>query len=733
MGEYDRYARWADDNKTWVDAYENLRRSPNGFSFVRKLGRPELEDRYAVGESYLFRTRRAEAAADAVQYDKEYEPRWEQYWAGIEAYIAVGREFLDQATDPGKNLAAKHELLARDRDAAFLMHNAAVLWLEANESVRRGAAQDYEEVLKVLWLDTLRACHPEWAAGAPTARQAALRRYLLGRDDQDAIPVWDDAGLPGVRAASHVTLGKVLLRGDPPLPDGHLAHPSSWGLFLVSPLNDADRGFYAPDAEDAAWVGRLSAGRVPDTVFRHDPARFQVYEIVPRPYGDRAVATPGVYLNRSQAHGRDDFLTFLPAGGGPLVFCTKGVGSDPALIGSPTARDYEFVKSYAAAFKNPRATAYPFAYTTLGSQEGKRAGSWRNIGFCAAYNGDEIAIVDHLNFQAMHRAASRNPLTQNHHGFVQAIACVEINALERTRARLPETLLDDIKADVIGYPVQLVTASPVETCLRLSRENNAQDYVLHHPLLEADEWQRCFTSVPVPTVVTRAIDDDLAALEAEIRAYVDQNDWTTVVGYPETELATRLALLRRRMFLAVQATYLALASWQVFLSAGWASDTYTGSFSGRNFNSGPRDSNEWGPLDRPSEAQEYGKPAGDGELCLHIDLANLRGLLSANGEIQKALRLSPGTYPDKSEGDSAYYEAESLWTGCALADLSLVVTRALSDATRKLTAEICPTAMTKPAAERPEYIAREVNTVIRDSLNAAQRRPLTTALFPWWA
>ncbi|MFC0040498.1 hypothetical protein [Actinomadura rayongensis] len=733
MGEYDRYARWADDNKAWIDAYENLRRSPNGFSFVRKLAKPELEDRYAVGDSYLFRTRRAEAAADAAQYDAEYEPRWEDYEAGMGAYLAVGKEFLDQATDPGRDLGAKHELLARDRDAAFLMHNAAVLWLERNEGAPRGTAQDYEEVLKALWLDKLRTYHPEWEAGAPTARQAALRRHLLGRDDQDVIPVWDDARLPGVRAASHVTLGKVLLRGDPPLPAGHLAHPSSWGLFLVSPLNDADRGFYAPDAEDAAWVRRLSARGVPDTVFRHDPARFQVYEIVPRPYGDPSVATPGVYLNRSQAHGRDDFLTFLPAGGGPLVFCTKGVGSDPALIGSPTARDYEFVKSYATAFKDPRTIAYPFAYTTLASQEGARAGSWRNIGFCAAYNGDEIAIVDHLNFQAMHQAAAHNPLTQNHHGFVQAIACVEINALPRTRVRLPATLLDDIEADVIGYPVQLVTASPVETCLRLSREGNAQDYVLGDPLLEADEWQRCFTSVPVPAAVAKAIDDDLAALEADIRAYVDKNDWTTVVGYPEAELGTRLALLRRRMSLAVQATYLALASWQVFLSAGWASDTYTGSFSGRNFNSGPRDSNEWGPLDRPSEAQEYGKPAGEGELCLHIDLANLRGLLTTSGELQKALLLSAGTYPSREEGDAAYYEATGLWAGCALAELSIAVTRALSDATRKLTAEICPTAMTKPAGDRPAYIAREVNTVIRDSLNRAPRRPLTTALFPWWA
>ena len=512
MSDYSPYADWASHHNQWVATLKELQRCPARFSFTEKLAAPEEENIYASGDSHLFITRRQEYHDEATWYSKTYEQLWAVYTSGLDEYLAIGEKFLRHLTDPGMTLMQKHDLMVEAQGDHFLMHNAAVRWLEEHPASDLGKCQDYEEVLKVLWLDTLRDGHREWRGRKPTKRQQRLLTYLLGRDDQDVIPAWNDPRLPQIREASHVTLGKVILTTHSPI--GRWMHPCYWGLFLVSPLHDGDRGFYIPDADDPdhKWVTHLANDfRLESRYFRHHPNEFQVYEIAPRPYGNPAYATSGIYLNRSQAHGRDDFLTLVPEPGGTpavtLVFCTKGVGSDPDLIGSETARNLDFVKRFKNRFAAPT-TQYPFAYPLNTDRDVGNAGSWRNIGFCTTYAGDEISIVDFTNFGTMYDRATVHPRTRDCNGFVQPVALVEINSLPRTQARMPD-IQAGINSELIGYPVQVVTVSPIETCLRLSKEGKPQDYILGNLALEVDEWERCYSSVPLPSSLIKALADDV--------------------------------------------------------------------------------------------------------------------------------------------------------------------------------------------------------------------------------
>jgi hypothetical protein len=700
---YDKYRAWVSENATWVGVLNRLRHHPRGFSFEREseVAEPDLTRYPVTMTNYLARSRRAEAAATKDER-AEYEQLRARFEKGMAAYLEIGEAFLREVCDPALTDRDKHDLLVDAQGQDHLLHNAAVLWLEKRSTadgpgLPRAAdpalddLQDYEEVLKTLWAEELRAADPGWNARRPTPRQRALVRYCIGRDEVEWFPRWNDPGLDQVRSGAHVTLGKVLLRGRRvDLLQGRWVHPAYWGLFLVSPLFAADRGFYSPDPGDPddRWVRRLAAGPtapVPgfglaDDHFRHDPTRFQVYEKVPRLYADPASTPAGTYLHRSKAHGRDDFMAAVAGAGtqssprSTIVYCTKGVGADPDLIGSPTARQHNHAKALQERWAAPT-TQYPFAYP--GDDTADTAGSWRNLGFCLAHGGDEVAAVDFDNFDAMlGRAQLRNG--RSDHGFVVPVACVEMNRLPRTVDRI-KGLHTGLGTGGIGYPAQIVTGSPVETSLRLTKTGSGQDYDYGSPRLELVEWERCYAPVPLPGRFVQDVETDRAWLGTVITKYVADNggDWGRVVGYPQAELADRLDFLARRMRLALRVVRRAFAAWQTFLDFGWATDSYTGSFAGRNFNSGPRDSNEWGPLARPSEGQIPGTSAGEGYLCAHVDIGNFRGTFGALGEMYGALGLLAGPQygvDDGETGANSLYDARLMWPKCTVDKVAAAVT-----------------------------------------------------------
>ncbi|MGW9346470.1 hypothetical protein [Nocardiopsis flavescens] len=764
MGGYKKYSAWATENKEWVAVLDGLKESPYGFSFTEKVQEPQLHQAYtkapAPAARYLFETRHKEFAEDRAWYRDAYPEKWGAYQKGFAAYLDIGRTFLAEVTSPGTALADKHGLLAADRGNRFLLHNAAVLWLEHHQGADLGDSQDYEEVLKVLWLRSL--VNPRQAPGDPlpalTARESALYTHLLGRDPGilfardhgDLFPAWNDGRLPGVRRAAHVTLGKVLLWDGRAVPDGVQAHPGSWGLFLVSPLHNGDRGFYTPEpgGRDDAWVRHLSGGLgMADGLFRHRPDGFQAYEVVPRPYGDRTYVSPGIYLHRSKAHGRDDFLTLVPAPGEPvdtpLVFCTKGVGCDPALIGA-SIKEHLFVGAFQKRFTaGPTAEGlFPFTYPPQGDSDNENAGSWRNIGFGSAYEGDEAAATDFANFNTLHGWARESAWLREDNGFVAALACVEISSLERNRVRMPD-LLWAVDGRAVGYPAQVVTASPVETSLRFSKDGGKQDYDLGHLRLDVAELSRCYRTDSLPASVRDAVRKEAAALAAHIvERYDSPYAGTTVreIGrYGSVgEVAARVAFLEERTLLAFAVIRRAFASWKVFLDHGWASDSYTGSFSGRNFNSGPRDSNEWGPLDRPSERQEHTGPAGDGPLCLDVDISNLAQLLCPKGDLYKVLGLlneGAELSPETSEGfyeDASFYEAAYMATDGVLSRTARSVAglcgSAMREKIRKESLVGDPVAFL--SAERIAGITTEHFT--KGVKDRKGQDPLLADLLPWW-
>ncbi|WP_132630263.1 hypothetical protein [Nonomuraea mesophila] len=729
------YLGWAEDHREWVDTLTTLQKQPEGFSFTVANPRPGLSYTYDK-DTYLHRTRKAELAAAQKHYDNTYKALRDKYEAGLADYLAIGEEFLKDVTDPVKPAKYKRALMIDAQRHGHLMHNAAVLWLEAHPTAKLDGYQDYEELLKTLWVGDLREAHPEWIAGKPTKRQQQLLLYCLGRDDLGTVPLWNDPPLADVRKKSHVTLGKVILSaGAPTLPVQRL-HPSYWGLFLVSPLHGKDRGFYEPEPGDVddRWIQRLSKDlRMESRRFRHEDSKFQVYEVVPRPVEDPTFCSTGVYLHRSNAHGRDDFLTVVPdkavEGQTPLVFCTKGVGADPDHIGSPTARVLTHVGRMRARFGETTTTDFPFAYPGSQDTGTDTAGSWRNIGFCNAYGGDEIAIADFLNFAVMYEKAAAHALTAKTHGFVRPIALVEISNLPRNLDRMPDLRkATSGSSPAIGYPAQIVTCSPVETSLRIYKQGHDQDYVYYNLDLELAEWERCYTNLVLPPGVVESVEEDIKALDADIRAYAK------LQGLVELEegLPDRLRSLQRRMLLAYKIMWQALLSWWVFLDNRWASDTYTGSFSGRNFNSGPRDSNEWGPLDRPSEDQTPGK-GGEGQLCLHIDLSNLGNLCALKGELQTMLELIG---PDMDA--ETRYEGKWIWKDCRLYSFSVALAQILGRAKSRLDSDIWPAAQKVAEEERAEQIAQalieglkaDTETVLQDGTKGKGVPPYA-ALLPW--
>jgi hypothetical protein len=136
---------------------------------------------------------------------------------------------------------------------------------------------------------------------------------------------------------------------------------------------------------------------------------------------------------------------------------------------------------------------------------------------------------------------------------------------------------------------------------------------------------------------------------------------------------------RRRLRLGFRLLQAIYASYVVFLNRGWATDSYTGAFSGRNFGGGPRDSNEWGPFARPSAKSDGTGHAGEGPLAAHIDLGNLQTLAASSGlrDMFRALGLLTHRYPQGLVLRPEEWNEEMLaalrkqrdclmWPGCAL-------------------------------------------------------------------
>jgi hypothetical protein len=269
---YKKYRDWLAAHQKWVEALVRLLNSPHGFSFIVPVPEPEFDTKYSDPKTYLHAVNIREFEEDEKAYD-EWTKDWKVFQDGFADYRDIGAQFHADVTDPWKDLVAKRELLIASEADGHIFHNAAVLWLEhikekldptdgkvgtepldqaktaqpPNTIVFRDRL-DYEEVLKTLWASELIQAHPDWdqQMAKPSPRCAALLDYCIGRHDRGDVPAWNAPNLPVLRRRSHVTLGKVLKRRETQFHAGKQirVHPGFWGLFLFSPVNCHDRGFY---------------------------------------------------------------------------------------------------------------------------------------------------------------------------------------------------------------------------------------------------------------------------------------------------------------------------------------------------------------------------------------------------------------------------------------------------------------------------------------------------------
>lgn len=602
---YERFAEWIGKHGEFTQAVTKLLRDPDGASFPTTTT-PAVDE-----PTQIFLKYRAE-------------------------YLDLGREFLVAAAGAGIGREDRRTLLVASEADAHLFHNAAVLWLEENPGNVLQDVLDYEECLKALWFDeVLRA---DTTRGKATSnREKALRLYCFGADRETPLPMGDQR-LAAARLAAHVSLGKVIARDETRFhQDGAIrAHPGFWGLFLFSPVNKGHRGTFAvePGSTEERWLNELTAlAMKPELVHDAPHGQFQVYERVPRPFLDTVLTPPGVFLHRSRAHGRDDFLVRVTGADQAtrkvMVACTKGVGLQPDCLPGDIAVRVSGVSEFKSAYEK-NTTKLPFTYPVSGQNEGDS--SWRNMGFCLVRgdDSDEIATVDFAHFRYLYEKAAGHRLRDSARGFVEPFVCVELSCLPHNVERMPEVAAA-VKENGISWPAQVVTVSDRETSLRLAKQNNDQDYDYGAPALELLEWERAYAGSAFPAKLRELV---LADVEEVVLTMTKAVDRLSTKEYALTwtqELPARRALLERRMVLAAQVISSVLASWTVFVDNGWASDTYTGSFSGRNFNTGPRDSNEWGPFSRGSVRSDHKAPAGEGRYCGHVDLGNLTETLGMPG------------------------------------------------------------------------------------------------------
>jgi len=659
------FQEWLNKKADWIELLKKLAEHPRGFSFTEPI------------------TPNYTNANEA-----NYKSQWDEYAVDLDSFLEMGANFVAAVAASPFDLSMARDLLIFSEEKGHLLHTAAVLWLEHAEGAfdnhawaryvdknkkshvklearraleaARGkggqppALRDYEEVLKRVYLDELERWHPEWKENQKPARREAMYKYLTGMAPADAPLPSDNANKIATvtsatrRNLSHLTLGKVHVHRKTQAHDGPQpvrAHPGFWGLYSLAPFFQDDRGRFTAEENksDLAWVnyaidpnGPLKMAKKNLSHFLADN-QFQVYEKVPRLFADTALTKPGVYLHRSKAHGRDDFLAAVWGTQANdrkcMVFCTKGVGGDKDLVPSTTAGDkVAFQTRFGTNWTNPKndaqRTQFAFAYPAVDTDMG--AGSWRNLGFCLQSGAEsiqgtekvwqmeiEVASVDFRNFEMMYKKAVDHRLKDIAKGFVQPYIVIEISRLERNRVRMP-SIRAGVDRGEIGYPVQVVTLSPIETSLRMFKNspNDPQNYDYDNVDLEVMELQRVYAnSPPLSDATLQAIDADVAKLREYHTAAATQYN---VPDQQKQLIEPAMVKVRERMQLAMKIMRNAVASYLVFINSGRSSDSYTSSFAGRNFASGPRDSNDWNLLCL------MGKSA----MRASVDIQDLKGFLN---------------------------------------------------------------------------------------------------------
>jgi len=663
------FQEWLNKKADWIELLKKLAEHPRGFSFTEPI------------------TPNYTNANEA-----NYKWQWDEYAVDLDSFLEMGANFVAAVAASPFDLSMARDLLIFSEEKGHLLHTAAVLWLEhaegafdnhawaryvdknkkshvklearrALEAARGSNGQppslrDYEEVLKRVYMDELEKWHSEWQEKEKPARRSAMYQYLTGMVPADT-PYPDDKRNPVAqkrlkarRDLSHLTLGKVHVHRKTQAHDGPQpvrTHPGFWGLYSLSPFFQDDRGRFTAEENksDLAWVNHAIDANGPLKMAKKNLSHFltdkefQVYEKVPRLFADTALTKPGVYLHRSKAHGRDDFLAAVWGTQAKdrkcMVFCTKGVGGDKDLVPSTTAGDkVAFQTRFGTNWTNPKndaqRTQFAFAYPAVDTDMG--AGSWRNLGFCLQSGAKsikgkdkvwemeiEVASVDFRNFEMMYKKAVAHRLKDIANGFVQPYIVIEISRLERNRVRMP-SIQAGVDRGEIGYPVQVVTLSPIETSLRMTKNlpTDSQNYDYDNVNLEVMELQRVYANSPPLSEAT------LLAIEADVtklREYHTGAVTNAVTNGHATEADKQLiepamVKVRERMQLAMKIMRNAVASYLVFINNGHSSDSYTSSFAGRNFASGPRDSNDWNLLCL----------MGKSEMRAKVDMQDLKGFLN---------------------------------------------------------------------------------------------------------
>lgn len=735
----EKYKRWLEKNE-WYRVLNELRQSELGFSFNECVPKPLVTVKAESG--YLNKMQELERQYVEIAYGV-YQEKYALYESGLADYKEIGQQFFLDVTDPTAELYDVAELMAFSEECDHLFHNAAVLWLEDHESdVAELQRPSYEETLKLLWFLRLLLSLPDQYADffnvdTWSERLKALARYTLGRDANawSKIPHCNQAEfLAESQKYSHVTLGKVLLRRETSFhADWSIrAHPGFWGLFLVSPYNNGDRGFFNPgklDADTLKWIELLTLppfknDENPD-FFRNRDEGFQIYERVPRLFLDN-MTLPGVYLHRSKAHGRDDFLALVKDdsinGRRVMLACTKGVGGDPNLIPESLVSNNVDMSEFKKRFNEEESYLLPITYPT---EIAKTTDSWANVGFCAAMgkHNEEMANIDFEHFGELSNAIRRaRPLAGLSEGIVEPFVCIEISRFRHNFERLPVNLrrvgfgVEEFptagpvsllpERALIGFPVQIVTVAPCETSLRIYKtkgSNSKQNYDYDCPALELEEWHRCYKHFVIPgeDEQDRLMEIDLSKLRVfllknqvwahnpdgyntviQLDEYFDHDQKEIEELYGEA-VDTILAPVLPKMRIIFRILHGVAASYISFLNLDWASDSYTGSFSGRNYNSGPRDSNEWGDFIRSSSQATGTTPAGEGPFCGSVDAGQLGGLVGFGGDLIQEFDLRLRRLP-LSPIDWSLEDGLQLWEGFVLYGYLTSFNRLMTQATERL-------------------------------------------------
>ncbi|MBD2206943.1 hypothetical protein H6G33_31200 [Calothrix sp. FACHB-1219] len=585
----------------------------------------------------------------------------------------AAKQFFDYFVDESRTKEERTKFVKFSEISDHYYHNKIVEWLEnqsASDEKFQEDAKRYQGILQDLWIKRVMELDK-----TSEPRQVALDKYLR----------------------EHTTLGKVICRKKTQFheDDSIQVHPAFWGLFIFSPRWKDDVGIYTCENE-RYWFDELDK----KITYKHtDPlfpdisadARQKIYEIVPRKFADSSTK-PGIYLHRSKSHGRDDFLVLVREDALKerqcMVLCTKGVGAYAPYI------DYHVAGKYHSGFFTnwgKFTELLPFSYS-----DAEDGGSWRTLGFCISAGnlgtGDtEKLEEDFSHFREMFDYVKSTPIAIKTaklsiskeiddflkiskedieklissvsgfltKGFAEPFIVIEVTSLSHNY--LHPQLQKAIKPDkdeegnkpepTISYPSQIITCAPYETSLRLHKLKSAQDYDYDYLELELLEWQRCYGSIMIPNADIRNINktvQDFISAEKKIMAEEGIN------LKEEDELLNQLIKdsqeLEERMHLAYKIIVVIITSYVAFLKNGWATDAYTSSFAGRNFNTGPRDANVWGEMARKSK--DVDPKNGKFTICAEVDL----------NEISQTIKQVPNVLSITKHKDYSFtVDGSNLW------------------------------------------------------------------------